>query len=243
MRRQGIKILGLSLLTALGLMAVTASAAHAASGDFTLKGQTFTSLSITEKTVLGTAAAGELLVPGIGLAIGCTGGTFSGSALAGGVVHGTILFSGCIVLGSDKFCKTYETEANHIAKTNPGNLTAGGLGLILLHKGEHYVVFLGHPFSTVWINGTGCTLPLNNTVSGTVAFKLPSALTVGGAVVQPIENVPNENELHALGLLLNPTLLGLGYLHLGLFYGNEPAHVDDGNATADLSTGEKWGAQ
>lgn len=240
MRTQGIKILGLSLSVALGLIAVTAGAAQAASGEFRVGGKTFEEIGVAQKTILGSVASGELLNFFITGRIFCSGGVFSGTVLQGGVAHVTALFSGCSILNA-KVCKIYEDEANHLAQTNPGNIHAGGLGLILLHNGEHYVVFLGHPFATIWIGGGGCTLPLSNTFSGTLAFKLPTALS--DLVSQAITNVASEAALATLGTLLNSTLLALGYGDLGLKYGNEEVHIDGGNSSGHLSTLETWGAQ
>ena len=66
--RHGIKVLGLSLLAALGLMAFAASAQ--ATGEFTINTgvggthKTFTEHGLASETVSGTIANGKLLVPG-----------------------------------------------------------------------------------------------------------------------------------------------------------------------------------
>jgi hypothetical protein len=242
--RRSIRILGLSLLTALGLVAVTAGAAQAANGHFTLESpaKTFTELEIAEKNVLGTNGEGKLLVPGLGLTFKCTGGSFSGTALQSGIAHGTVLFSGCTVEGSPN-CKLYPTALDHEMLTNEKHLAAAALGLVLLHGGEHFIVFQSGatPFSTIYTHGATCLLPLEDTVSGSVAFRIPNALTP--SVSQSLQNTGVSGSLHAIQLLLNSTLLGLGYSHLGLNYGSEPAHIDGGAVSAHLSTLELWGSR
>lgn len=92
--RHGIKVLGLSLLAALGLMAVSAAGAQA-SGEFTILGHSFTNHPLGSESVEGEFAQGELLVPGLNITFNCTGGLIFGTALLGGVAHVTVLYNGC----------------------------------------------------------------------------------------------------------------------------------------------------
>ena len=137
-RTHGLKILGLSLLAVLGLMAVSAAGAQA-EGKFLIEGKDVSTLPLKTELVTGTAAAGKLLVPGLALTIECTLGDIDGTLEAEGMALVKVLFLGCKVEGN-KFCKVYPTEADRNAKTNVEDLTATGLGLLKLMGGKHYLL-------------------------------------------------------------------------------------------------------
>lgn len=129
-----------------------------------------------------------------------------------------------------------------ITKTEPGNLVAEGLGLLRLHNGSHYLVVEGligatKAFSTIFTNtaAEGCTLPLENQVTGTEAFLLPNALTHAvNQVVSPITAA-------------DKTALATLEFGFGLKYGNEgatldPVTISDAHLTG-ADQGKKWGAK
>jgi hypothetical protein len=178
-------------------------------------------------TFSGTIALGHLLVAS-GIAIHCQSGEVSGTALLGGTVHASALFKECSVL-ENKFCKIYETKADHEAGANAGNIIASGLGLLLLHAGVHYLKVEGVVLSTIWLGGKLCTLPLENVVSGSTAFKLPTALTE--LVTQGAETISSATA----------ALLGVQ-----LKYGLENASLDGGATSVKLTgalVGKTFGAE
>jgi hypothetical protein len=254
--KHGIKILGLSLLAVVSMMAVTAAAAQA--GEFrvggpegtTDTGKTFTVHGIASESVEGTIGHGILLVPVIGLEILCTGGTFSATVLLGGVVHATALYNGCIVVGN-KNCVVYENKSDDEALVNGGHVVASGLGELILHKNvttnenETYLKVAGAPFSTIYLGNVPgkklCTLTLANEVSGSTAFLLPNALKeLLNQLIHPLTTADEEL------LNLNAKKEGLN-LGLQLFYGKELALLDGGIISDAHLTGalkdKTWGAE
>jgi len=233
---QGIKILGLSLLAAISVMAVSAAAAQAA--HFAIEG---TPLAAGDsETVAGTGVEGELLVPGIGLNINCTSSAFTGTLLPAGAADASVLFSGCTVLGN-KFCKIYENEANMNAKTNAGNILATGTGELHLHEGQHYLIVKGvgaeEIFTTVYFNtaAEGCNLGgLSMVIKGLTALVLPTGLT--NLVNQTIAPLTAADDL-----LLNGSAAGQLNLKLIFKFGNEPARLDGGEITNAHLTGKRVG--
>ncbi len=230
--RNGIKVLGLMLIAALAVMAFTAAAAQA--GEYKINGSTLTTLGLASESVEGTVAEGELLVPGLSLNINCKKGTFTGTIKKGGGASAKILYSECEVLGN-KFCKTYETKANMESEVNAGNLVAEGSGEIILMGEKHYLLVSSGatPFTTVYFTKStkGCTLPLEETVSGSTVFLLPTALT--SLVTQTVETIPQATL---------ETLFATDILK----YGNQTAWLDGGKTSVVLSganKGKPWSGE
>jgi hypothetical protein len=221
--RHGLKVLGLSLLTALGLMAVTAGVAQAA--EFIHEDMTFSSLNITSEQVEGSIGAGELLVPGLGLKIHCESGHVKNAKVyLGGKAEASVLFLGCKVLENTK-CTVYEKELE-----TPGAIEASGVGKLVLHNNKHYLVAESDEFARVFIHGDKCLLPLENLVDGSVALELEKALTLN-LKDQPISDISKSDD----------ELLGVQ-----LFFGEELAEIDGGLGTAHLSgthENDFWGAE
>ncbi|HEV7399052.1 MAG TPA: hypothetical protein VGN84_02160 [Solirubrobacterales bacterium] len=241
--RHGIKILGLALLAAVSVMAVTAASAMA-TGEYKLEAKTFTAAGLAKESVAGTGGLGILLVPAIKLELHCTGADVTSSTvLLGGVAHATVLFLGCTVL-KNSFCHVYPTkaEAEKDSGTGLGDITASGLGLLRLHGSPvvHYLEVEGpeggtKPFTTIFFGGAECTLPIENKVTGKTAFKLPGALTP--AVNQTLESI---NE--ATGTLLGVQLkfgLNNAFIHGGTFATPTTASVHLSGA----NVGKTWGSE
>jgi hypothetical protein len=236
--RHGTKVLGLLLIAALALMAFTAAAAQA--GEFRVEGKTFATHKLASETVSGNVAEGELLVPGL-LTVNCTGGTFTGTAFAGGNASATILYSGCTVLGN-KFCFPFEDKAKmegNLAE-NKGFIKASGTGKLVLMGTSHYLLVESTEFATIYLtkSTSGCTLPLENKVSGSTVLELPGALantvnqeikTIAQATLESLfEAAKGENKVNTL------------------LYGNQLAWLDGGTAQAALSgalKGKTWGGE
>lgn len=225
---------GLVLLASC-LMMATAIASVAQAEEFTLNGSSFTSKGIASESITGSGPGGKFLVPNFGFVIACTGTTLSGTILLGGTAHATALFSGCSVEGN-KFCKTYETKLKMESETEPGFILTGGLGALVTIGGEHYLLIEGSggaPFTTIFFTkmSKGCTLPLENTKTGSFVMKAPTALTP--SVAQSVETI-SQSELEKIfpGDILK--------------YGNQPGWIDGGSVTLSLTganKGQKWGAE
>ncbi len=229
MRKHGLKVLGLSLLTALGLMALSAGVAQAAS-EIQVKGAAL----VGSKAVKGTVGAGELLTAG-GVKIGCTAGTFGGEVFNTskvGKAKAKILYTGCTVLGADKFCKIYE----ELPMVNQGSIAATGNGTFFVHTdGKHYLLVEGLEASKTFSDFLildpelleRCVLPEGHyIVKGNTVLSLPDALT--------------SQVTHSVTTIAPATLAALFPTHQ-LFLGAEKSHLEGGTtATVELESKEVW---
>jgi hypothetical protein len=215
--RKGIKILGLSLVAALSMMAVTAAGAQAA-GELKVNGAVLG--AGLEAEISGTGAEGQLLVPGLGLTILCTSGLIlikvgNLANMAHGTAH--VLYHGCHVVG-DKFCKIYPTHLDRLMKTNAGLILATGLGLVIVNGGRHFAVASAASFTNIlYTEEEGCTLPSETEVGGSAGFRIDTPTT--------------ESTSHQV-LDINST--EEGEIGVSLLYGEEPSTIDGGNATGSL---------
>lgn len=224
--KHGLKALGLALLAAISVMALTAAGAQA-SNAMIIEGSEKTA-ETTEVKLEGTSTAGKLLVPAIGLELECGNSEIEG---AGKNIteesllhfHGTIhiLFHLCIVIGN-KFCKVYPTATDRTNKTNAGLLLIKVLWLFRTSGTSHY--FLAQqigasPITTIFLSKSteGCTLPPENTVTGSAAYKIDNPTT---------EAVEHE--------VLDITPAEESTLGVSLSYGANPASLDEGTAKGHL---------
>jgi hypothetical protein len=220
-KRRAIKALGLSLMAALSLMAITATAAQA--GEFKVKGNSFASQSIKSESVEGQVALSEFSVWGLGIQIHCPVGDLSGTIFQGGTVKLEVLFLECQVAGN-KNCTIYEQE-----EENPGKIRTAGEGELIFHNGNHYVKFESEAFNIVYIKGAKCTLPEEMVAQGSAALEVSTALSE--LVNQSFSNIDYETE----------ELLGVS-----LFCSAEPSTVLGTEGTISLSgtrEGQAWGVQ
>ena len=138
-----LKALGLSLLTALSLMAITAAGASATTGKLLILNAAKTTASELNAVLTGAMDLLNVLhVPAINLEIHCTAFTVSnGTYLASDDVgHLNALFSGCLVYQLSPLthlagCEIYPTAADRVAGTNKGHATVAALVLVLFHTG------------------------------------------------------------------------------------------------------------
>ncbi len=183
-----VKVLGLSLMAALGLMAFTAVGAQAAnlSPPFT-HGKTFVlGVNTGLTSVIGTAeGTGTLLVPALSVEISCTDfEVLNGTVNSEG--HGTakVLFLGCQVFSIN--AKGELTSAEPLpcqlldsVSGKVGHVTAEALVLVALHENKDYLIFEQlnlvetTPLATLkYTAGTGCPIPLKQEVKGRVVFEI-----------------------------------------------------------------------
>lgn len=217
-----IRALGLSFLAAISVMAVTAVAAHAAN-QLVIE----TKVETAETALEATGGKGKLLVPSLSLELECTSSEIEGKGKNNSegrvdyhiLIH--ILYHGCNVVGN-KFCKVYPTAADRTAKTNAGLLLAHILILIITSGSNRYAKATqvgAAPFSTIFMTKSteGCTLPAENAVTGSTAFKIDTPET---------ESLDHE--------FLDITVAEETTLGVELQLGAVPALLDEGNAKGKL---------
>jgi hypothetical protein len=148
------------------------------------------------------------------------------------------------VLGN-KFCFPFEDKAKmegNLAE-NKGFIKASGTGKLLLmgtSPVKHYLLVESTEFATIYLTKStlGCTLPLENKVSGSTVLELPGALA--NTVNQEIKTIP-QAELESLF----EAAKGENKVNT-LLYGNQLAWLDGGTSQAALSgalKGKTWGGE
>ncbi len=229
MRKHGLKVLGMSLLAALGLMALSAAAAQAGS-EIQVKGAALK----TTKAIKGVIGAGVILTSG-GVKIACTAGTFTGEVFNSGAVgkaKAKLLYTGCKVLGAEKFCQIYE----ELPMVGQGSIATTGVGTFFVHTdGKHYLLVEGLGVSKTLSDFVisdpelleRCVLPEGHYIaSGSNVYALPDALTA--------------QVTHSVTTIAPATLAAL-FPSDGSFLGAEKSHFEGGTtATVELESKETW---
>ena len=167
--KRGLKALGLSLMTAMGLMAFTAVSAQAVTWD--INGAEIKA----NETATGKLKSGQtalLLVPKLNVIIHCTGFTVNeGTIRTDNTAHVKLKYTGC------------ETLINNVAAPlcHPEILEVSAKILPILHpdKGKVYLLVepltAGQPFTTIHLLEDICALPPLVTVTGSVVFECENA--------------------------------------------------------------------
>ena len=175
MRTNLTKVLGISLLAIVGILAVNVSAAHATLLWQLLKNGA--NAPNNTLTLIAFLPESELLVPGLGLTINCTGGNVTTFVDGGGTLEVVFIaeFNGCTVLDFPK-CKVRSLI------TSPGSIQTSGWGLGSLGSVANSVEALlasgGIPFTEILIENELC--PFNETeaeVAGGLTLLILEALT------------------------------------------------------------------
>jgi len=232
------RFLGLLFLTVLGAMAFGAVGAQASEYLIEEGGvkKTFVEHGIESETFSGSFGEGEILNTA-NVKVNCGSASPSGTFLAGGVVHFTILYSGCEVLGN-KNCVIYETQKDHEKKQFPGYWQLSGLGEEILHGGAHYLKIEGAALGTIWFGDVlfpeSCALALSLVVAGSLAFKLPNVLTP--ALSQTFQTITAAEATSLRNL----------FPAFGLTLGGKTADLKEGSSGLLFLSGglkdKKWGA-
>ena len=236
--RRGTRILVLSLLATLGLMATGVVGAQAAEFLIEENGvkKTFAEHNLPSETFAGSIGENELLVEG-GTKVFCNNGEPNGTLFQGGKVHAKILFGGCSVL-EEKRCIVYETELSDKMKDFAGYYKIESTeGSVYLHNSTHYIWMEGEPLGVIWFGDNGmeeCPLPLSETVSGSLSLKVANILNP--EIFQEFKTITAAEEASIQKL----------FPELGLFLGNAEAHYKAGSTGSLYLNGElngkKWGA-
>ena len=219
--RRGLRALGVSILAALGLMAVTAGGASA-SGTFLVQELA----GVWDAAILGKGDnpldnENRLLVLNLKIEFFCHSGSAGGKINQAGHGHTTVEFKECFASGvnqdGDLIGEICELENDIVAKA---------LAQVVLHSTKPYILFspLEGEFYGV-INTEPCPIP-------TASLK--------GNVVANISNPDGDN---LVKLLSTKAMLGL-FTTDKLFYGKNEAHLDvDGNVELSGAHENKaWGA-
>jgi hypothetical protein len=241
-KRNGLKVLGLSLVAVLGLMAFLSAGAQANWLVETVE------LKANEAVAAKAHTTGILTVEKKNLEIQCT--TLAGSGLkllaSSATAEGKVNFSGCKTFSPIK-------SGKEVAKCNPINqpISAGGKALIILHpteKGKNYILFepatVGGKFTTIEFSGE-CALTETSDITGTLVAECgqlkETKLTVEGKEVIDKEFAGEDCNVEAASHLLQtaPEALFTGDV---LKFGANVAKLG-GIASVELegaNKGKKW---
>jgi hypothetical protein len=231
LRKHGLKVLGLSIMAALGLMAFGASAAQATDSGLWLENEAAIASLLT---ATGTVdVLGRLEVPKLNVEIDCTGFEVkqgdllgSGTGESPGVAHVELLYTGCTgnsitSLTELKNCKLYENTLEREMKTNAGNLLAAGLALVFLHTdGVPYIRIHGVPGTDIL-----------STILSENCIGIPNGTKVKGLEVFLVKKLGNRLLLEMANLTLFPN---------ALFYGENSAELL-GSVWVELTNGNLLG--
>lgn len=152
-----LKLLGLTMLAAVSVMAVSASAAQA-KYLLLLNGASVNLLNLDLEGLAGYMLAEN------GLKIACSGGNglahvqvLNGGLSVSGTANAT--FEGCKWVGAEKTCTINDEGA--------GLVHAGGSGELVMPDASTYIVTAeSAEFATIYTEGVFCTIPEEEVVSG-----------------------------------------------------------------------------
>lgn len=179
-RKHGLKVLGLSVMAALSLMAFSVSVVQ---GAWLENGATITGLKNAKGEI---DTLGILEVPALNSKIDCTAfkvnpGVILGSAEASepNIAHVGLLYEGCKgyttsggTLTLQSKCLLFETQVDRNALTNAGNILATALFEIITHNGAKYIKVTAH--SKIWSEEC-VNIPNGTLVTGNFVMQLGAA--------------------------------------------------------------------
>lgn len=182
------KMLGISFLALVLIMAISATAAEA-KWLLLVNGKSVSSIQ-----VVGSGKGGELLVAN-GIAINCAGGiegaakvslSESGGAVSG---SGTVSLTGCFELNFGEACDV------HSPGQPAGTIVASGSAVGTMIGEEVSALTTGNPFTVVEFTGEECPLTeINGQISGSIK----------GTVLNPLEDL----KLHQIQFVNEGLLFG-----------------------------------
>ncbi len=179
LKMHGLKVLGIALITALGLMAFTAAGAQA-TGEWKIGGQTMTALGITEESFtgnLGTGIKRLFLIKSLNIEIKCSAWQALNALIRG---HGHLKLRDLL-----KICKVFADEGEEPELSACGVKSTGKAageietveieGEVILSEGTNYVLTkpaVAGPFATIEITGAACAEKGSYPLTGTVVYAL-----------------------------------------------------------------------
>lgn len=214
MRRE-MKLLGVALLAALSLMAVTAAGAQAEK-EFRVEGKILKEGEAAEAE--GTGGASKLSVPGLKLTIECGStllkATFKNFPTFAHAEHHLVRHN-CIPIGWES-CSIYPTEEDLAKGLNSGLLLSSELYLVVLFGKFHYWVLT--VTERFFFGGVFCTLPKEVEIKGETAVRFGNATTEAAEHTMEDITATEEKELKLPGVTFN----------------GEPAEWSGGNTAVKL---------
>jgi hypothetical protein len=215
--RRDIKLIGLALLAALSLMAVTAVGAQA-EGEFRVEGKVLKEGEVAEG--VGTGGASKFTVPSLGLTIECSSVLLEAFYSNIPFVHAKAkhhwMHHFCFVEGAKEVCTIYPTEADLTKETFGGLLLSLNEFLSRLFLFSHYWVY--KYVEKFYFGGEECPFPEVGEITGESAIKFGSATTEATSHVMEDVTKKEEEELKLTGL----------------FFNGKPAEMSGGNTTVKL---------
>ena len=233
--KQGLRVLGLSLLAILGLVVFTVSGALA-SGTVLVEGLS-PPFTVEIKGKQHNALEGRLLILSLNMEIFCHNASVSGTLSSAGAGKGTITFKGCLA----QAVTNGDVLTGQICELE--DMVVKGVALVILHSGntaltlEQHGTGTGEPYLLVTpeggvsgsfvtiVNETECALPEEVKVKGCGVVRI---VTTGDQI---------EHLVSTKGML---SLFGCK-----LSYGSNESHLD-ADAFVSLTgshAGLSWGAE
>lgn len=187
-RMPGLRVLGLSVVAALALLAVAASAAQA-TGEFKIAGKTFAEQKIEEETFVGlTNGTNEILLEDLGFKFTCKEESISGGKiLLAGILEATLLYKACTALELGTLKEFTKCTVDPIKFGISGEIILHGTGTYLLVKPLSGTVLM-----TILSLGAECSLPEKVEITGTAVLQF---FKPSGAVKQFLSSVEKPEEL------------------------------------------------
>jgi hypothetical protein len=186
LRKNGLRVFGLCIMAALGLMAFSAVSAQAA-GEFYIK-ENEKLLSFAEHKIMSETIEarieelGKLTVAGLGIVIGCDALHLLSGATAsvGGFLLGQVLYLECVVLDLEGKLLSKCAAQDNKNKSTGKIETEKVLGEVFLHpapSGAPFILFKpdeGTVFATVEVTGVECAAKGSYPVEGDAVFSATS---------------------------------------------------------------------
>jgi hypothetical protein len=232
-RKQGLGLLSLLAVVALGAMAFAAGAQAASPGFLVNKSKT-----ALEASVGGTQeGVGTLLVPSSNLEVNCTGFSVKqGLILTLVDADATLLYEGCTALEMPApIGKLEEITTCHVSDVAGGDktklhVTASALLLPIEFKDGTFGVLAEKIVATInFLPELGCPLPLKNVVTGEVCFKVSAGNDTTEPLIQSSQAI--QEACPEIKLELNPEK---PVTKDKLLFGAKESFID-GSATLKLS--------
>lgn len=172
-RKHGLGLLGLMAVVALGVMAF-ASTAQAVETEFLVNGK----LALAATLGGAQVGTGTLLLPALKTEVNCTGFTVQEGKINTGLdANGKLLYEGCTALVLELPTKTELPGCQIIVNEASGDLKThiSATALILpveFADGTYGILAEDIKALILFLKGKGCVLPLDNTVSGDLCFRI-----------------------------------------------------------------------
>ncbi len=208
MRKHVLRTLGLSLMAALGLVALFASTASAADLTVPIHGKLLV-LGSEDLTagVTGKLGLGQLLVAGLSIEIHCVKGTVVSASITEPLLGeglGIFLFEECKVYpinpATGVLTSAEPLACNIINGGENRHITAIAKIRVVQHEGVKYLLAeLEKEIEIEFKSGEGCPIPLKPKIKGTYAFEVTQAhqevLTIT-AGLEPLQKLLGDKLLY-----------------------------------------------